>query len=156
MKCQLHKNAFSAELLDYKEMYEKVLSTLSKKDNEIEVLEEKCFSYESQVLSLQQENDSLKLAMKIIMQERSKGKCHQQKICDCCSQVGPLGKSANDKHIQRPLPDYNIETQNRFELLRREVQVHVRKVDNRTANNKDRRQQQQSHVDSSEANRVFD
>ena len=44
------------------------------------MLEDKCSSYESQVLSLQQENDSLKLAMKIIMQERSEGECHQQKI----------------------------------------------------------------------------
>ncbi|CAH3195731.1 unnamed protein product, partial [Porites evermanni] len=39
-KCKLQETAFSAELLDYKERYEKVLSTLSKKDNEIEVLEE--------------------------------------------------------------------------------------------------------------------
>ena len=30
-KCQLQETAFSAELLDYKERYEKVLSTLSKK-----------------------------------------------------------------------------------------------------------------------------
>ena len=46
-KCQLQENAFSAELPGYEERYEKVLSTLSKKDNEIEVLEEKCISYES-------------------------------------------------------------------------------------------------------------
>ena len=158
-KCKLQETAFSAELLDYKERYEKVLSTLSKKDNEIEVLEEKCFSYESQVLSLQQENDSLKLAMKIIMQERSEGECRQQKICDCWSQVGTLGKSVNDKHIQRPLAACNIETQNRFEPLRSEVQFQVRNEDNYTANNEESRQQQQqqhSHVDSSEASRAFD
>ena len=158
-KCKLQETAFSAELLDYKERYEKVLSTLSKKDNEIEVLEEKCFSYESQVLSLQQENDSLKLAMKIIMQERSEGECRQQKICDCWSQVGTLGKSVNDKHIQRPLAACNIVTQNRFEPLRSEVQFQVRNEDNYTANNEESRQQQQqqhSHVDSSEASRAFD
>ena len=68
----------------------------------------------------------------------------------------------NDKHIQRPLPACNIETQNRFQPLRSEVQVEVRNEDNHTANNEDRRQQQQqqqqqqSHVDSSEANRAFD
>ena len=108
-------------------------------------------------MSLQQDNDSLKLAMKIIMQERSEGECHQQKICDCWSQVGTLGKSVNDKHIQPPLPACNIETQSRFEPLRSEVQVQVRNEDNHTANNEDRRQQQQqqqSHVDSSEANQA--
>ena len=75
------------------------------------------------------------------------------------AEKGTLGKSVNDKHIQRPLAACNIETQNRFEPLRNEVQFQVRNEDNYTANNEESRQQQQqqySHVDSSEASRAFD
>ena len=39
-----------------------------KKDNAVKDLEEKCLTFESRVLSLEQENDSLRLALTIIMQ----------------------------------------------------------------------------------------
>ena len=53
-------SALGVELLDYKKKCEKLLSTISKKDNAINELEEKCLFLESRVLSLEQENDSLK------------------------------------------------------------------------------------------------
>ena len=64
-------NALGTELLDYKKKFEKLLSTISKKDNAINELEEKCLFFESRVLSLEQENDSLKLALTIITREKS-------------------------------------------------------------------------------------
>ena len=48
--------------VDYNTRYEHLLSTLRKKEKEIEELEEKCLSFENRGLSLEQENDSLRLA----------------------------------------------------------------------------------------------
>ena len=56
--------------IDYKTRYEHLLSTLRKKEKKIEELEEKCISFENRALSLEQENDSLRLALKIIVQEK--------------------------------------------------------------------------------------
>ena len=49
-------NALGVELLDYKKNCEKKLSTISKKDNAINDLEEKCLSLGRRVLSLEPEN----------------------------------------------------------------------------------------------------
>lgn len=65
-------NALGVELLDYKKKCEKLLSTISKKDNAINELEEKCLLLESRVLSLEQENDSLKLALTSLREKRVK------------------------------------------------------------------------------------
>ena len=66
------ENASCTELLDYKKRCETLLSSVSKKDNAIRDLEEKCLTFECRVLSLEQENDSLRLALILIMQEKSK------------------------------------------------------------------------------------
>ena len=50
---------------------ETLLSSVSKKDNAIKDLEEKCLTFESRVLSLEQEDDSLRHVITIIMQEKS-------------------------------------------------------------------------------------
>ena len=61
----------ATEGVDYKTRYEHLLSTLRKKRKEIEELEEKCLSVENRALSLEQEKDSLRLALKIIVQEKN-------------------------------------------------------------------------------------
>ena len=53
------------EGIDYKTRYEHLLSTLRQKGKEIEELEEKCLSFENRALSLEQENDSSRLVLKI-------------------------------------------------------------------------------------------
>ena len=53
-------NALGVELLDYKKNCEKKSSTISKKDNAINDLEEKCLSLGRRVLSLEPENDCSK------------------------------------------------------------------------------------------------
>ena len=53
-------NALGVELLDYKKNCEKKLSTISKKDNAINDLEEKCLSLGSRVLLLEPGNDCSK------------------------------------------------------------------------------------------------
>ena len=65
------ENASCTELFDYKKRCEMLLSSVFKKDNAIKELEEKCLTFDSRVLSLEQENDSLRLALTIIMQEKS-------------------------------------------------------------------------------------
>ena len=74
------ENASCTELLDYKKRCETLLSSVSKKNNAIKDLEEKCLTFESRVLSLEQENDSLRLALTIIIQEKSEvenNQCHK-------------------------------------------------------------------------------
>ena len=61
----------SAEGIDYKTRHDYLLSSLRKKEKDIEELEEKCLSFENRVLSLEQENDSLRLALQIIVQEKN-------------------------------------------------------------------------------------
>ena len=53
-------NALGIELLDYKKNFEKKSSTISKKDNAINDLEEQCLSLGRRVLSLEPENDCSK------------------------------------------------------------------------------------------------
>ena len=78
-----NENASSTELLDYKERCETSLSSVSKKDHAMEELEEKCLTFESRVLSLEQENDSLRPALTIIMQEKSDVENNQPKSNQC-------------------------------------------------------------------------
>ena len=57
----------ATEGIDYKTRRAHLFLTLCKKEKEIKELEEKCLSFENQALSLEQENDSLRLAVKIIV-----------------------------------------------------------------------------------------
>ena len=57
----------AAEGIDYETRYEHLLSSLRKKEKDIEELEEKCLSFENRVFSLEQENDLLRLALKIMV-----------------------------------------------------------------------------------------
>ena len=57
-----------------------------KKDFLVEDLE-KCLSLENRAASLAQENDSLLMALNIIIQEKSEGKYHHQKADHCWHQV---------------------------------------------------------------------
>lgn len=58
--------------------YEKLQATLSNKDKEINELKMKIVSLETRASSAEQENDSLKLALKLIMQVKSVGERQQQ------------------------------------------------------------------------------
>ena len=60
-----------ALIIDYKTRHDYLLSSLRKKEKDIEELEEKCLSFENRVLSLEQENDLLRLALQIIVQEKN-------------------------------------------------------------------------------------
>ena len=79
------EKVLGVELLDYKKRCEKLLSTISNKDNAIKDMEEKCLFFESRALSLEQENDSLKLALVIIMREKGDVDNNHQKSSDCWS-----------------------------------------------------------------------
>ena len=76
------KNALGVELLDQKKKCEKLLSTISKTDNAIKQLEEKCLFFESRALSLEQESDSLKLVLAIIIREKGEFENNQLKSSD--------------------------------------------------------------------------
>ena len=122
----LSANIQKQESIDHKTRYEHLLSTLRKKEKEIEELEEKCLSFENQALSLEQENDSLRLALKIIVQEKNECDSRPQKADDRWSLVENT-HAANRTKIKRneqTIPNDNIGTRNRFEPLENEVQGH--------------------------------
>ena len=126
-------NALGVELLDYKKKCEKVLSTISKKDNAINELEEKCLLLESRVLSLEQANDSLKLALTIITREKSEVENNQLQSSDRWSVAKPHPRSTNAKHRQKTMPTNIIQTRNGFEPLQVEDQIE-RNVSNQNGN----------------------
>ena len=136
------ENASCTELLDYKKRCETLLSSVSKKDNAIKELEEKCSTFESRVLSLEQENDSLRLALTIIMQEKSDVENNQPKSNECWAHVDESrSKNGNARRSQKSVRSNTTETRNSFEPLQRlnEALVDARNEDNRAANNDDRR-----------------
>ena len=58
-----------------------------KKDHAITELEEKCLTFESRVLTLEQENDFLRLPLTIIMQKKSETDNNQSRSRECWVQV---------------------------------------------------------------------
>jgi len=73
-KQEQHMVYICPEDIDYKTRYEIrtfVVFTQRKKKEDIKELEEKCLSFENEELSLEQENDSLRLTLKIIVQEKN-------------------------------------------------------------------------------------
>ena len=132
------ENASCTELLDYKKRCETLLSSVSKKDNAIRELEEKCLTFESRVLSLEQENDSLRLALTIIMQEKSQVESNQPRSSECWVHVDKSrGNNGNAKRSQKPVRTNITETRNSFEPLRINEQVEVRNVVNQKVNSGD-------------------
>ena len=116
----------ATEGIDHKTRYEHLLSTLRKKEKEIEELEEKCLSFENRALSLEQENDSLRLALKIIVQEKNECDSRPQKADNRWSLVENThaANRTKIKRHQQTIPNDNIGTRNRFEPLENEVQGH--------------------------------
>ena len=114
----------SAEGIDYKTRHDYLLSSLRKKEKDIEELEEKCLSFENRVLSLEQENDSLRLALQIIVQEKNECDSRPQKADDSWSLVENThpAKSMKNKRSQQTITSDNTGTRNRFEPLGNEVQ----------------------------------
>lgn len=128
-------NALGVELLDYKKKCEKLLSTISKKDKAINELEEKCLFLESRVLSLEQENDSLKLALTIITREKSEVENNQLQSSDRWSVAKPHPRSTNAKHSQKTMPANIIQTRNGFEPLQVQIEDQIeRNVSNQNGN----------------------
>ena len=145
------ENASCAELLDCKKRCEKLLSSVSKKDNAIKELEEKCLSFESRALSLEQENDSLRLALTIIMQEKSEVINNQPRSSECWTQVDrSRGKNGNAKCSQKAVSPNITKTQNSFELLREESDSLKR----RTVTKADKKRPQASTTDKRNASQV--
>ena len=95
------------------------------KKKKIEELEEKCISFENRALSLEQENDSLRLASKIIVQKK-KNECdsRSQKADDRWSLVENthVANRTKIKRNQQTIPNDNTDTRNRFDLLGNEAQ----------------------------------
>ena len=110
--------------VDYNTRNEHLLSTLRKKEKEIEELEEKCLSFENRALFLEQENDSLRLALKIIVQEKNKCDSRPQKADDRWSLMENThaANRTKIKRNQQTIPNDNTDTRNRFDLLGNEVQ----------------------------------
>ena len=130
------KNASCTELLDYKKRCETLLSSVSKKDNAIKELEEKCLTFASRVLSLEQGNDSLRLALTIIMQEKSDVENNQPKSNDCWAHVDESrSKNGNARRSRKSVRSNTTETLQRLN----EALVDARNEDNRTANKDDRK-----------------
>ena len=107
----------ATEGIDYKTRCEHLLSTVRKKEKEIEELEEKCLSFENRALSLEQENDSLRLALKIIV--------HEKNECDRGNKHSAQETNKDDLHTglhtdDRPSWEANgatLTTNNRFSFL---------------------------------------
>ena len=76
------------------------------------------------MLSLEQENDSLRLPLKIIVQEKNECDSRPQKADDRWSLVENTrpAKSMKNKRNQQTISSDNIRTRNRFEPLGNEVQ----------------------------------
>ena len=106
----------SAEGIDCKTRHAYLLSSLRKKEKDIEELEEKCLSFENRLLSLEQENDSLRLALQIIVQEKNECDSRPQKADDRWSLVENThpAKSMKNKRNQQTITSDNIGTHNRF------------------------------------------
>ena len=125
--------------IDYKTRYEHLLATSRKKEKEIEELEEKSLSFENRALSLEQENDSLRLALKIIVREKNECDSRPQTAGDLWSLIhsSHAASRMKIKRNQNTIPNDNTDTRNRFELLGKEVQgnfVNVRPTPNNEAN----------------------
>ena len=98
--------------------------TSHEKEKEIEELKEKSLSFENRALSLEQEIDSLRLALEIIVQEKNE--------CDSCLQKADDRSSHMDnsnavngmkiKRNQETIPNDNTDTRDRFKLPGKEVQ----------------------------------
>ena len=114
-----YQNASCTELLDYKKRCETLLSSVSKKDNAIKELEEKCLTFESRVLSLEQEPDnSLRLVLTIIMQEKTDVENNQPKSNECWAHVDESrSKNGNARRSQKSVRSNTTETRNSFEPL---------------------------------------
>ena len=109
----------------------------------IEELEEKCLSFENRALSLEQENDSLRLALKIIVQEKNECDSRPQKTDDRWSLVENTDavNRVKIRRNQQTIPNDNIDTRNRFEPLGNEVQgsfINVSPAPNNEANKDER------------------
>ena len=129
----------ATEGIDYKTRYEHLLSTLRRKEKKIEELEEKCIPFENRALFLEQENDSLRRASKIIVQEKNECDSRPQKADDRWSLVENThaANRTKIKRNQQTIPNDNTDTRNRFDLLGNEVQgsfINVSPTPNNEAN----------------------
>ena len=124
---QNQENITNKELRKQNERCEKLQAALGNKDMEINELKLKIASLETRASSAEQENDSLKLALKIIMQEKSEGECQLQD-----NQIHEVtvpqrnSKSAADRRCHKTNPNRKgkenlkrstIALQNRFQVL---------------------------------------
>ena len=139
-----NENASCTELLDCKKKCETLLCSVSKKRqcNQRAGQEEKCLIFESCVLSLEQEADSLRLALTISMQEKSEADNNQSRSRECWVQVDKSrGKNEQAKRSQKSVHANSTETRNNFEPLRHNVEIEVGNVANQKAHSGDNDQQ---------------
>ena len=92
---QNQENIGNEELMKQKGRFEKLQAALCNKDKEINALKMKIMSLETRASSAEQENDSLKLALKLIMQEMSVGERQQQRN-QSYEVTAPQGYSKSD------------------------------------------------------------
>ena len=97
------ENTTNEELLKQKGRCGKLQATLYDKDKEINELKIKIV--ETRAASAEPENDSLKLALKLIMQEKSEGKRQMQKnqnFAEIVSQGKPKSETERQRHKTKP------------------------------------------------------
>lgn len=92
---QNQENIGNEELMKQKGRCEKLQAALCNKDKEINALKMKIMSLETRASSAEQENDSLKLALKLIMQEMNVGERQQQRN-QSYEVTAPQGNSKSD------------------------------------------------------------
>ena len=108
----------NAELHMYKERCDKLLSLITKKDREIEELEQKCLLIESRSRFLEHENDSLRLALRLVAQDRSGDDSHQQEGCWHQVHHSRHTKAGRDAHNDLKMSTVKtVVTRNRFEPI---------------------------------------
>ena len=120
-----------------------LLSLITKKDREIEDLEEKCLLIESRSKSLEHKNDSLRLALRLVAQDRSGDDSHQQD--DWWRQVhhSRHTKARRDTHNDLKMSTAKtFVTRNRFEPssddenVRNEIMLSINRVHSTTEVNR--------------------
>ena len=105
-----------------KERCDKLLSLITKKDREIEELEEKCLLIESRSRSLEHENDSLRLALRLVAQDRSGDDSHH-------SRHTKAGRNAHND-LKMSTVKTGV-TRNRFESISEDASNEIRYPTNR-------------------------
>ena len=131
---QNQEKAWNDELLEYKLRCEKLQAIVLAKDKDIKELEAKIFSLETRAMAVEDENKSLKLAMKILMQE-NEAQISTNGGKDDCRDTFCQVKAKNHKNQPYRKGQLNtnelegspVHTQNRFQSLENTIETKIQR-----------------------------